>query len=87
MSSQLVEQLHKTAFTVERLCRVLGVARSGYYACRQRAKLTPKACLVSTLLKAEFAASGRIYGSRRLSAILRAQGLRIGSHRVWRLMR
>lgn len=87
MSYQFVEQLHKKAVTVERLCRVLGVSRSGYYGARQRAKLAPKACLVSTQLKAEFAASGRVYGSRRLCAVLRARGLGIGRHRVRRLMR
>ena len=87
MSYQLVEQLHKKAVPVGRLCRVLGVSRSGYYGSRQRAKLAPKACLVSTQLKAEFAASGKVYGSRRLSAVLCAQGLRIGRHRVRRLMR
>ena len=58
MSYQFVEQLHKKAVTVERLCRVLGVSRSGYYGARQRAKLAPKVCLVSTQLKAEFVASG-----------------------------
>jgi len=87
MSYQLALQLHKKAITVERLCHVLGVSRSGYYGCRQRGKLVPKACLVSTVLKAEFAASGRVYGSRRLGAVLRAQGLRVGRHRVRRLMR
>lgn len=87
MSYQLVEQLHKKAVPVGHLCRVLGVSRSGYYGCRQRAKLAPKACLVSTQLKAEFAASGKVYGSRRLSAVLCAQGLRTGRHRVRRLMR
>jgi putative transposase len=87
MSYQFIEQLHKKAFTVHRLCRVLGVSRSGYYGARQRAKLTPKVCLVGTQLKAEFAASGRVYGSRRLGAVLRAQGLHIGRYRVRRLMR
>jgi putative transposase len=87
MSYQFVEQLHKKAVTVERLCRVLGVSRSGYYGARQRTKLAPKACLLSTQLKAEFAASGRVYGSRRLGAVLRAQGLHIGRYRVRRLMR
>jgi putative transposase len=66
---------------------VLGVSRSGYYGARQRTKLAPKACLLSTQLKAEFAASGRVYGSRRLGAVLRAQGLHIGRYRVRRLMR
>ena len=87
MSYRIVEQLHKKAIPAQRLCCVLGVSRSGYYGCRQRAKLAPKACLVSTQLKAEFAASGKVYGSRRLSAVLCAQGLRTGRHRVRRLMR
>ena len=87
MSYPLIEQLHKKAVTVERLCQVLGVSRSGYYGWRQRAKRAPKVCRVSTQLKAEFAASGRVYGSRRLGAVLRAQGLHIGRHRVRRLMR
>jgi transposase InsO family protein len=52
-----------------------------------RAQLAPKACLVSTQLKAECAASGKVYGSRRLGAVLRAQGMHIGRHRVRRLMR
>lgn len=52
MIYQLVEQLHKQAVTVERLCHMLSVSRSGYYDTRQQAKLAPKACLVSTQLKA-----------------------------------
>jgi transposase InsO family protein len=68
-------------------CCVLGVSRSGYCGFRQRAKIAPKACLVSTLLKAEFAASGCVYGSCRLGAAMRAQGLQIGRHRVRRMMR
>jgi hypothetical protein len=72
---------------VGRLCRVLGVSRSGYYGARQRSRAAPTACLASTQLKAEFAASGRVYGSRRLCAVLCAKGLRLGRHRVRRLMR
>ena len=56
MSCQPAEQLHKKAVTVEQLCRVPGVSRSGYYGSRQRAKLAPRACLLSTQLKTEFAA-------------------------------
>ena len=78
MSYQIVEQPHKRAVTVGHLCCMLGVSRSGYYGARQRAKLGPKACSVSTHVKAEFAASGKVYGSRRLRAVLRSQGLHIG---------
>ena len=87
MNDQIVEQLHKKAVTVGQLCRMLSVSRSGYYGTRQRAKLGPKACLVSTQVKAEFAASGKVYGSRRLCAVLRSQGLHIGRYRERRLMR
>jgi transposase InsO family protein len=87
MSYQFIEQLRKKAVPVERLCRVLGVSRSGYYGSRHRAGALPVACLASTQLKAEFAASGKVYGSRRLSAVLRSKGLRLGRHRVRRLMR
>ncbi len=87
MSYQLVEQLHKKAVTVGQLCRVLGVSRSGYYGSRRRERATPAACQASTHLKAEFAASGRVYGSRRLSAVLRSKGVNLGRYRVRRLMR
>ncbi len=40
MSYQLVEQLHKKAVTVEQLCRVLGVSRSGYYGFREPPRIS-----------------------------------------------
>ena len=79
-------QLHKEAAVVEQVCRVLEVSRSGYYAARKRAMATPKICLQSAQLKAEFEASGKAYGSRRLRAALEARGVSIGLHRVRSLM-
>ena len=87
MSYQLVAELSEKAVTVGTLCRVLGVSRSGYYGSRQRAQAAPKVCATSFQLKAEFAASGRVYGSRRLGAVLRSKGLRIGRYRIRRMMR
>ena len=87
MSYELVAELSKKAVTVGTLCRVLDVSRSGYYGARQRALSTSKVCTASVQLKAEFAASGRVYGSRRLVAVLRSKGLRIGRWRVRRLIR
>ena len=66
---------------------MLGVSRSGYYGSRQRALSAAKVCATSIQLKAQFAASGKVYGSRRLCAALRSKGLCIGRHRVRRLMR
>jgi len=34
---------HAAEFGVQRLCEVLGVARSGYYACRAGARAVPTA--------------------------------------------
>lgn len=87
MSYRLIGKLSEKAVTVGTLCRVLGVSRSGYYGSRQRALSAAKVCIASVQLKAEFAASGKVYGSRRLCAVLRSKGLRLGRYRVRRLMR
>ena len=87
MSHRLVAKLSEKAMPVGTLCRVLGVSRSGDYGSRQRALSPAKICATSVQLKADLAASGKAYGSRRLCAVLRSSGLRIGRHRVRRLMR
>lgn len=69
------------------LCRLLGVSRAGYYASRARLDEPAQPCAVTGPLVHAFAASGRNYGSRRLSAELREQGHGVGRHRVRTLMR
>ncbi len=86
MIHQLVTQWAGEA-PINQLCRVLEVSRSGYYAARQRASRAPVACTESVHAKAAFDASGSTYGSRRLSAALRAQGLDVGRHRCRTLMK
>ena len=87
MSYWLVEELQKKAVPVSQACRVLQVSQSGYYAARMRRRRAPVACAASVQLKAAFAASGRAYGSRRLCAALKKQGVTMGRHRVRTLMR
>jgi transposase InsO family protein len=70
--------------SIKQLCRVLDVSRSGYYAKRQR---EPRRCAQAAHAKAVFEASGRSYGSRRVSAALRALGVNVGRHRARTLMR
>jgi putative transposase len=72
---------------IARLCRVFQVSRSGFYAARLREQAESIVCSSSVHLKAAFQASGGNYGSRRLCAALRAQGLMLGRHRVRRLMK
>jgi len=69
------------------LCRLLGVSRSGVYAARVRQHTGSAPCAVTVALHRTFADSGRCYGSRRLSAALKAQGHNVGRYRTRTLMR
>lgn len=85
MIQQMIQQWQEKAETT-RLCRLMGVSRSGVYAARRRQQ-APRACALGAPLQAAFHASGGNYGSRRLSASLKAQGLPAGRYRVRRLMK
>ena len=74
---------------VRKLCRTLGVSRSAYYAAPKKAS-RPRAQANTRLgdkARSLFEASGRTYGSPRLTVALRRAGERCGRHRVARLMR
>lgn len=79
----------KAEFPVAFACRVLGVARSGYYKWL-RAKPSPRAIqdrvLTARIRDIHRAHKGR-YGRPRIHRELRAQGQRVGQSRVARLMR
>ena len=82
-------QVEKATYPVEVLCRVLDVARSGFYAwCRRPlgTRAQQNQGLVTQIRTCYHAARGR-YGSPRIHQDLQAQGLRVGRHRVARLMR
>lgn len=68
------------------MCDLLGTSRSGYYA-DLHAGSRSTACAYATRVSAAFAASGASYGSRRLCAALRHEGVKIGRWRMRRLMR
>lgn len=74
---------------VEQLCRVLGVARSGYYAWRrqpQSPRAQRNAVVLTQIRQVHRTAQGR-YGSPRIYQELRERGVAVGRHRVARLMR
>jgi putative transposase len=79
----------RTSFPVRRLCRLVGVAASGFYAWLHRpvSRRHEDDRRVSERIEAIFAASRRTYGSPRVHADLRAQGVRVSRKRVERLMR
>lgn len=67
-------------YPVRRLCQVLAVAPSAYYAWRQRP--TPLVAAWETAAVRVFAQHQRRYGTRRLRAELRAQGHAVGRQRL-----
>ena len=75
------------SYPVKDLCEVIGIDRSSYYR-----SLKPRASNCEEILSGElvlevFHKHSRRYGSRRVEAELKAQGVAIGRHRIRRLMK
>lgn len=80
---------HERVFSVKRMCRVLGVQRSGYYAWKGR-PISPRAqANVELLLKVRqaFLHSRCTYGSLRIRHYWLRQGYLFSRHRIARLMK
>ena len=81
--------MHRARYGVGRLCALLGVSRSGYYAWSRRAPATrplADAALLVHVREAHRRSRGT-YGAPRIHRELVARGHRCGRHRVARLMR
>lgn len=75
-----------TPITVDRACRLAGVARAGYYrAWREHQPRAAEAAMRDRIQHISLA--HRFYGTRRITAALRAEGMVINRKRVQRLMR
>lgn len=88
MSYQIIE-IHRWVGVVETLCGALGVSVSGYYAWRGRLE-SQRQQSDAVLLKAiqtVYQAGRGLYGSPRIHAALRQQGVSCSRKRVARLMR
>jgi transposase InsO family protein len=88
MKYAFIEQ-HRRQFHVQRMCQVLEVSVSGYYAWRKRPQ-SQRAQANQALrqqIRKVFEQSQQTYGSPRVQVELSAQGLACGRHRVARLMR
>ena len=74
---------------VQRLCDVLGVSQSGYFAWRGRPACWRRRgdMVLLAHVRSAFALSNGTYGSPRMTRELRDDGLKVGRRRTARLMR
>jgi putative transposase len=79
----------KARYPVTTLCKVLEVSESGFHAWRKRppSKRAAENERITTHIKASFKKSRETYGSPRLTDDLRDNDVKVGRHRVARLMR
>ncbi len=79
---------HRDSYPLTLMCRVLAVARSGFYAwCRRPPSArTQSDARLRVEIRAIHAASHRRYGRPRIHQELRAQGTRVSAKRVGRLL-
>ena len=73
----------KAQFPVHRLCRLLGVSHSGYFAWRGRPACRRQRddLVLLAHVRSAFALSNGTYGSPRMTRELRDSGLRVGRRR------
>jgi len=88
VSFKLVDEAKKE-FPVHRLCRVLGVSQSGYFAWKGRpaCRRQHQDMVLLAHVRSAFALSNGTYGSPRMTRELRDDGLTVGRRRTARLMR
>ena len=88
MRFQLIDA-KKAALPIGRICALLDVSVSGYYAWRRRGPSQRQLddMIFLAHIRARFAASNGTYGSPRMHVDLCEDGLTIGRHRTARLMR
>lgn len=80
---------HREQYSLQSMCRVLGVAPSGYYDWVQQpiSNRGQEDARLLRLIRASFIASQGIYGAPRVFLDLREAGETCSKHRVARLMR
>ena len=88
MRFQLIDTAKKE-FPVQRLCKVLGVSESGYFAWKRRpaSRRQREDLVLLAHVRSAFRLSNGTYGSPRMTRELQDQGLSVGRRRTARLMR
>jgi putative transposase len=80
---------HQQVYEVKTMCRALTISESGYYAWKQRGpsrRELEDQWLIEQIQQA-YQRGRQVYGSPRVHAELRAQGIHCGENRVAHLMR
>ncbi len=79
----------KAAMPIERMCALMNVSVSGFYAWRRRgpSKRQLDDMVLLAHIRSQFELSNGTYGSPRMHAELKEDGFAAGRHRVARLMR
>jgi putative transposase len=82
-------KIHRDQYSVQAMCRILGVAPSGYYEwlTQPLSNRAQEDARLLRLIRASFTASQGIYGAPRVFLDLREAGETCSKHRVARLMR
>jgi putative transposase len=88
MRFRLIDQA-KREFPVRRLCKVLGVSQSGYFAWKDRpaSRRQREDMVLLAHVRSAFSLSNETYGSPRMTRELRDDGFAVGRRRTARLMR
>ena len=81
-------QEHRHLFPIIRMCQVLGVSENGYYNWRKRGKSQRKQDddYITERIEDAYDDNRGVYGSPRIHAELKAQGIHCGRKRIVRLM-
>jgi putative transposase len=80
---------HRDQYSLALMCRVLKVARAGFYQWLHK-PMSDRAIedqRLLTVIRNSYAASGGVYGARRVFGDLREAGETCGKHKVERIMR
>jgi putative transposase len=77
---------HRFEFRVEKMCEVFGVSRSGYYACPKSERKKRREWLAKRIQQI-FLESRRLYGSPKITQVLRSEGEKVSQKTVARIMK
>lgn len=88
MKYQFIDR-YRSLYRVEKMCRILNIGRSSYYTWKNRSKSMRDKENERLVFKIKLVhgKSRKTYGSPRITAELRASGIRCGKNRIARLMR